>query len=81
MAQGSESDVNRKGDTEKLTKHTEGVCTFVLKIHYGKKNSAPKIAEKIFSSTSRLLPFVLPIGTIFPQMDGCVSTINTKPSC
>lgn len=45
MAQGSESDVNRKGDMEKLMKHTEGVCTFVLKIHWG-KSSAPKIAEK-----------------------------------
>lgn len=37
MAQGSESDVNRKGDMEKLMKHTEGVCTFILKIHWGKK--------------------------------------------
>ena len=72
MAQGSESDVNRKGYMEKLMKHTEGVCTFVLKNTLGKKNPAPKIAGKIFSSTFPLLPFALPIGTILSQMDECV---------
>lgn len=65
MVQGSESDVNRKGDREELMKHTEGVCTFVLKIPLV-GNSAPKIEEKIFSIAFHVLPFTLQIGTIFP---------------
>lgn len=64
MVQGSESDVNRKGYVETLMKPTEGVCNFVIKYTRGGKNSAPKIAEKIFSRAFPLLPFAHPIGTI-----------------
>lgn len=80
MVQGWESNVNRKGDMEKLMQYKKVVSTFMLKIHRGGKlgNSVPKIEEKIFSSLFHLLPFTLPIETIPPKWMDVFSTISTK---
>lgn len=74
MVQGWESNVNRKGDMEKLMKYKKVVSTFMLKIHKGGKlgNSVPKIEEKNIFKPFSFASFHPSNRNYFPQMDGCV---------
>lgn len=66
----------QEGRHGELMKHTEGVCTFVLKIHWGEENSAPKIAEKIFSSTCFWFAFFRPSNRNYFSTNGWMCLVQ-----